>query len=156
MQITINYTDLYGVVERSLSIIGKRSADDQGNRLFTDITLGSSEKDIISDYIRQASIDLSTELSAHISASSDSSITITLPTNHASALEFFIQQSCNAYCVSYALHSWFTITAPRIAGKYLEDCKRQIVSVIRLVHDKRPPTSGSSSPLDISTNVTNQ
>ena len=150
MTITLTYTSLYDIVERSLSIIGKRSTDDKGNLIFTDITLGSRETELINDFFRQAVIDLSAETAALITAGTETSITLTMPNNHNSALETFIQKSCEAYCVSYALHSWFTITAPRIADKYLEDCKRQLAAVIRLVYDKEAPTAPTgASPTDI-------
>ena len=155
MQKTFDFTALYGKVSRSLSIIGKRSIDDQGNLLFKDITLGSNETEIINDYLRQAVIDIVTELSAFITAESGDAITVTFPTNHNSNLDTFIGKSCDEYCVAYALYSWFNVTAPRIAGKYLEDCKRQLSAVIRLAHDKKPPQTpaGNPSPLDVATNV---
>ncbi len=152
MDITLNFTTLYGIVERSLSIIGKRSVDDQGNFLFKDITLGSRETEIVNDYFRQAIIDLSAETAAFITASTDNSITLTFPGNHNSALNSFIQKSCEAYCTSYALHSWLNITAPRIADKYGADCNRQLAVVIRLLHEKKAPTS-ESSPIDVTTDV---
>ena len=81
-------------------------------------------------------------------------ITLTFPSNHNSVLETFIQQSCEAYCVSFALWSWFNITAPRMASRYLDDCKRQLGSIIRLTFSKTAPAAAASSPLDISTAVT--
>ena len=66
MQITLTYSDLLAVMERSLSIIAKRSTDDQGNRLFDNITLGSREKQIASDFFTTAFIELSAELSDYI------------------------------------------------------------------------------------------
>lgn len=156
MDITLTYQSLYETVSRSLSIIGKRSVDDQGNLLFKDITLGTREQEIVTDYFRQAVIDLSAELAALITDSTDASITLKLPTSHNAALEGFIQKSCEAYCVSYALYSWLFITAPRIAPRYLDDCKRQLASVIRLVYEKKAPEAPAASPLDINTTVTPQ
>lgn len=153
MDITLNYNNLYGIVERSLAVIGKRSNDEQGNPLFADITLGSRETEIINDYFRQAAIDLSAETAAFITASTDNTITLTFPANQNSALNGFIQKSCDAYCVSYALHSWLNITAPRIAEKYGADCNRQLAVVIRLIHEKKPPTTPTSSPNDVTTAV---
>lgn len=155
MNITINYPTLYGKVARSLSIIGKRSVDNKGVRLFNDITLSSKETEIITDYLKQAVIDISNETEAFISAAvADTSITLTFPTNHNSVLDAFIQQACDDYCVSYALYSWFTVTAPTIADKYLKDCQRQIGSIIRLIHNKKASTPSASSPFDINTTVT--
>lgn len=154
MDINLTYADLYETVERSLSIIGKRSSDDNGNRLFTDITLSSRETGIINDYFRQAVIDLSAETAAFITAGTDESITLTFPSNHNAALNPFIADSCKAYCVSYALYSWFIVTAPRIAEKYQADCARQLSVIIRLCNDKQAPT-GDTEILSTSTNVQN-
>lgn len=153
MDITINYANLYGIVERSLSIIAKRSVDDQGNPLFDNITLGSRETEIVSDFIKTASVDLATETSAFITASTDNSITLTFPTNHNAALEDFIQKACDGYCVSYALYSWLTVTAPRLAEKYQGDYNRNLSAVIRLVNDKKAP-GGTTDVLATSTTVT--
>lgn len=153
MVVTLVNSTLYDIVERSLSVIGKRSTDDKGNLLFTDITLGSREVPLIYDYFRQAFIDLATELSAFITAQSETAITLTFPSNHNPILEPFVQKACEAYCVSYALNSWFTVTAPRIAEKYSEDCRRQLSAVIRLINEKQPPQASSFSPLNISTTV---
>jgi len=139
MQKTFDYTALYGKVSRSLSIIGKRSTDDNGNRLFGDITLGTNEKGIIEDYLRQAVIDIAAEMEAFITAEENDTITITLPTSHNDALNNFISKSCDEYCVSYALYSWFTVTSPRIADKYFGDMKRQLSAVVRLIHEKKAP-----------------
>lgn len=153
MNINISYATLYEEVSRSLSIIGKRSVDDDGTPLFKDITLSSREQEIISDYIRQAAIDIAAETAAFITASTDQSVTLTLPTNSNQALEPFIQKSCAEYCVSYALYSWLFITAPRIAPRYLDDCKRQLSAVVRLVHEKKAPQENADI-LSTTTSVT--
>lgn len=153
MEIELVYNDLYDKVARSLSIIGKRMTDDKGNLLFNDITLGSREKEIIYDYFSQAIIDLSVELATFITNVTDSVVQfpLTLPANHNSGLEKFIQQACENYCVSYAIHSWFVITAPRLSEKYAGDCYRQVNAVIRLVNDKTVPDSAG----DIMATTTN-
>lgn len=158
MNVTLTYTELYDTVERSLSVIGKRSTDDNGNRLFADITLGSREVPLIYDYFRQAVIDLATELSAFVTEVKDvqqgESVTLSFPTNHESSLNTFITKSCKAYCVSYALHSWFTVTAPRLSDKYLKDCTRQLAAVIRLSHEKKAPEASATSYEQITGTVT--
>lgn len=153
MDITINYVNLYSIVERSLSIIAKRSVDDQGNRLFDNITLSSRETDIVTDFIKTASVNIASETSAFVTASTDNSITLTFPTNHNAALDNFIQKSCDGYCVSYALYSWFTVTAPRLAEKYLGDCNSNLSAVIRMINEKKAP-EGTTDVLATSTNVT--
>ena len=153
MQITLNYTDLYDIVERSLSIIGKRSADDNGNLLFKDVTLGSREKELVTDYIKQSVVWLATETSSFITASTVNSVTLTFPSNHNANLDVFIEQACKDYCVAYALYSWFTITLPRLSEKYQGDCSRDIATIIRLANDKKAP-EGSADVLSTSTSVT--
>ena len=161
MDITLDYTVLLEEVKRSLSIIGKRSTDDNGNLLFTDITVSTNEEYIIIDYFQQAVIDLAAELSGFITTPATApatfpggfptgaTITIDLPSNHSEAVEPFIQQSCNAYCVSYALYSWFTVTAPRISEKYNADCSRRANAVLRLVHQKEQPDTPELTYADI-------
>ena len=68
MDIQICYGSLYNIVSRSLSIIGKRSTDDNGNKIFADITLGSREKDIVCDFFGNAFVTLCAELNKFISA----------------------------------------------------------------------------------------
>lgn len=150
MDIILNKDTLYEKMSRSLSIIGKRSIDDNGKLLFADITLGTKEKEIANDFFRQAVIDLTTELSVFITTATSQSVafTLNLPNNHNSALETFLQTACESYCVSYALYSWFVITAPRISNKYADDCKRTIASVIRLAYDKKAP-EGNNNMADI-------
>ena len=153
MEITLEYETLTETVKRSLSVIGKRSIDDKGNLLFTDITVGTNEEPLITDYLRQAVIDLSTELSpfAEVPEVSPEGITlyIDLPTNHAETVEPFLQQCCEAYCVSYALYSWFTVTAPRLVAKYQADCSRQSEALIRLLHEKSAPDTPELTYADI-------
>ena len=184
MKIVISYLGLYEAVERSLSIIGKRMIDDKGDLLFRDITLGTNEKEIISDYFRQAAIDIATETSAFIKEHWPDAATrcgcvcplsmhlqckhntvpdgccagevviLELPANHNDVLGRFIQKSCEAYCVSFALYSWFNITAPRLADKYAADCKRQMASVTRLIYEKKAPKGTHDIVSSTSTEIT--
>ncbi len=153
MEITLEYATLTETVKRSLSVIGKRSIDKDGNLLFTDITVGTNEEPLITDYLRQAVIDLSTELSsfAPVPDVSPEGITLylDLPTNHNEDMLPFIQQCCEAYCVSYALYSWFTVTAPRLTEKYQADCTRQSSALIRLLHEKSAPDTPELTYADI-------
>lgn len=154
MNITFDFATLATEVKRSLSIIGKRSIDEQGNLMYKDITLGSLEEPLLNDYFQQAVIDLSTETDTFITASTDTSLTLTFPANHNNALEPAITKLCNAFCVSYALYSWFSIVAPRLVEKYMGDCKRQAGALIRMVYNKKPPVAPTNiSPLAPTTTI---
>jgi len=143
MQITLNYTSLYDTVARSLSIIGQRSVDDNGNLLFKDITLGSREKDIIYDYFRSAINGLAADLRQYVTAVTSSStsftLTVSLYDDANSNLSSTVVQAVKDYVTAYALYSWFTITAPRISEKYKEDAMNQRNFVIaQTFHRQRP------------------
>ena len=159
MNVTLTFSTLQEKVSRSLSIIGKRAKDENGKLLFEDITLGSREQELILDYLRQAIIDLSAELAAKITGVTDGTllttktITLTFPDNYNSSLDQFIIQSCNEYCVSYALYSWFTVTMPTLAEKYLADCTRQMGVLHRITHEKRQPTQSSQTYEDVNGEV---
>lgn len=158
MNVILTYSTLADKVSRSLSIIAKRAKDENGNLLFTDVTLGSREQEIITDFLRQAIIDLSAELAAKVTAVSDvtntsRTITLTFPTNYNSALDTFITESCEAYCVSYALYSWFTVTMPTLAEKYLADCTRQIGVLHRITHEKKEPSIPAQTYEDVNGEV---
>lgn len=155
MEITLNFTAFAAEVKRSLSIIGKRSIDEHGNLMFKDITLGSLEESLLNDYFYQAVIDLTTETDTFITGSTDTSLTLTFPSNHNDALNLAISNVCKAFCVSYALYSWFSIVAPRLVEKYMTDCKRQAGALIRLVNNKKPPSVSTDSPLSITTTIVN-
>ncbi len=66
MLINISFTDLFDIVSRSLSIIGKRSVDDKGNPLFKDITIGTNEREVVNDWLTLGMSNLVTELSHHV------------------------------------------------------------------------------------------
>lgn len=145
MQITLTYTELYGVVERSLSIIAKRSIDDQGNLLFDNITLGTREVELINDYFKSAIVHLAAELRQYVTletvATGSFTMTITLYSDANPNLEETIKQAIKDYIVAYTLYSWFTVTAPRLYEKYLADANAQKNFIVAQVfHRQRPST----------------
>lgn len=157
--IVFEFDELYKKVERSLSVIGKRSTDDEGKPLFADITLGSNEKEIAYDYLTQAVIAISDELAQFLKGTQyylhdDENMVIELPDNHNTAADEYLKRACQAYCVSYTLYSWFTVTAPRLASKYLEDCNRQIGSIVRLCFVKSAPKAPQDTYADITGTIT--
>ena len=154
MTITIDNAELLGIVKRSLSIIGKRSVDNEGNLLFKDITLGSREEGLVSDYISDAVNTLAAELSGFVTGTSGG-IQVTFPSNQNDQLNTYIIAACKAYVVAYCLYSWFTITAPKIAAKYQGDAANQLAAVARMTHEKKEATPPSSDYTDVSGEVTN-
>lgn len=241
MLINISFTDLFDIVKRSLSIIGKRSVDDEGNHLFKDITIGTNEKEIINDFFTNGLSDLVAELSHFISVEyynngitstiytnywreeevtptaagmywykpstqvlyksveqeveeettlvwdeEDKSATtayvdeqgrhywwhnstmepigtgvggsvtlnLTTFTNWNSALEPALITAINNYLSSYALFSWFDITAPKIAGKYATSTTNQLAAIVRLIHEKKATVESTDIISSTSTSTT--
>lgn len=70
-------------------------------------------------------------------------LVVTSPDNWNSAQQLALRQSLYNYCVAYALYSWFTVTAPHISQKYLQDSQRQLLTIIELVHEKKEPAVSS-------------
>lgn len=143
--ITITYSIILEQVKRSLAIIGKRSVDEKGELLFKDITLGSREEGIITDFVSPALVELCTKLDkiliAHTGTTGTSvSLQIETVANWNQALLPALQLAIVQYIVAYCLYSWFVITAPRLSEKYLGDQTRLMASVNVLIHSKQPPT----------------
>lgn len=150
MDIAITYSDISTVVERSLSIIGKRSIDDQGNLLFKDITIGTREKEILSDYYRSAIMHLASELRKYVTLETPSStsytIRLTLDDDSNQALQDTIRQAVKEYLIAFALYSWFNVSAPRIYEKYLADAQNALAYLTyQVFHHQRP--SSMPNPL---------
>lgn len=143
MTIVINYSDTSAIVERSLSIIGKRSIDEQGNLLFKDITIGTREKQILSDYYRSAIMHLAAELRQFVSLEAPIgdtyTFTLALYADANPDLEDSIKQAVTEYIVAYALYSWFTVSAPRLYQKYLTDSQNALSYLTYQVYNRKRP-----------------
>lgn len=143
MDIVINYSDISEIVERSLSIIGKRSIDEQGNLLFKDITIGTREKGILSDYYRSAIMHLAAELRQFVSLEAPIgdtyTFTLALYADANPDLEDSIKQAVTEYIVAYALYSWFTVSAPRLYQKYLTDSQNALSYLTYQVFNRKRP-----------------
>lgn len=153
MDIVLTYSTLRDTVKRSLSIIGKRSVDDKGNLLFKDITIGSNEEKILDDFFDNAVNELVAEFGCFVTGY-DSDITLTFPSNWNSNLEEYVNTTCESFLVAYALHSWFVVTAPRIAEKYQTEMSRQLASLVRMMYEKKAPASSSKDYTSTSVSVT--
>ena len=140
MDINLDYQAISADVRRSLSIIGKRSVDENGNLLFKDITLSSLEEPLLEDYLHQAAIDITVETGALITEATQAGVKLIFPENVNTAPLMLTERACKAYCVSYTLASWFAVTAPRLVAKYTKDCTRQMAAI----QQKRPP----ATPMD--------
>lgn len=143
MDIVITYSDISAIVERSLSIIGKRSVDDAGNLLFKDITIGTREKDILKDYYKSAIMHIAAETRQYIRLETDATtsftIRLTLDDDANPQLETSIKQAITEYIVAYALYSWFTVSAPRLYQKYLTDSQNALSYLTYQIYNRKRP-----------------
>lgn len=143
MDIIINYSDISEIVERSLSIIGKRSIDEQGNLLFKDITIGTREKEILTDYCKSAIMHIAAELRQYVRLETPTADTYTiriiLNYDANPYLEDSIRQAVTEYIIAYALYSWFTVSAPRLYQKYLTDSQNALNYLTYQVYNRKRP-----------------
>jgi len=153
MNITLDYTALYDLVERSLSVIGKRATDEDGNRIFNDITLGTKEQDIVKDFLRLAVVNITTETALFVTGGNNDSVVLTIDSRWNEHLDFFLNQACQNYCIAYTLYSWFIVTSPRLSEKYEKDMNSQLTAIVRMSTEKKAPESTATSPLDITSEV---
>lgn len=83
-------------------------------------------------------------------------ITLLVPDNWNAGLQLSLEIAMKNYCIAYALHSWFTVTAPRISEKYLADAQRQIAAMRLVIHEKKEPITPVVSYSDINGQVTQE
>ena len=76
-------------------------------------------------------------------------LVVTTPDNWNASLVMSFRQALNNYCVNYVLYSWFTVTAPHISQKYLQDTQRQLLTIVDMVHEKKPSQESTHSYNDI-------
>lgn len=120
----INFSEILGLVKRSLSIIGKRSVDDKGNSLFNRITLSSVEETIIEDYVREAILVIVVNIREFITSETDGKDSFTFTAefpDDISGIQTSLTLGMKTYCANYALYSWLSIVVPNLAQKYMDD-----------------------------------
>lgn len=81
-------------------------------------------------------------------------ITLTVPNNWNEALTLPLETSLKNYSVAYAIHSWFVVTAPTLAEKYLADAQRQLAALRALIHEKKEPATPTQTYGDVGGTVT--
>ena len=81
-------------------------------------------------------------------------ITLTVPDNWNNALTLPLETALKNYCIAYAIYSWFTVTAPAIAQKYVSDAQNQLTAVVRIIHEKKEPVTTAQGYGDVGGTVT--
>lgn len=75
-------------------------------------------------------------------------ISLNLADDYNEALDNTLQQAIENYCTAYALYSWFTITSPRLAEKYLADAvNHRLYFISQVFHRKTTPAENLPNPL---------
>ena len=152
---SILYANITEKVKRSLSIIGKRSRDDNGNTLFADITLSSAEEVIIRDFTEDAITEIVNEVrrllqtfSFHTNTSTGIDLKLMLPDDYNTALDTTIGNAIDNFCTDYSLYSWFVITAPRISEKYRAGANAHLQLIVSMLfHRQAAKESELPNPL---------
>lgn len=157
INISVTSSTLKEKVKRSLSIIGKRAVDANGNNIFEQITLSTNEEPILDDFFAAAIAAIAADLRKIATlASANSGYTLTLdnPRIHATRLTVALKTAVDNYMVAYALFSWFVVTAPKIADKYRVEADNHRALILAMALEKEPPkTNGADFISSVSTSV---
>ena len=158
MEMKFSRQDIIKEVERSISIIGKRAVDANGNRLFSVVTLGSAEKGLLSDYVDSAVVNIAAATREFFeykicTCETDSTDTTTETTTEATDLVEFgfrtdadanlslpLSTACQKYIVGYCLYSWFTVVQRHLAEKYLAECTAALTCIVSMLRHREKPS----------------
>ncbi len=154
--ITVNYSDLKDEVRRSLSIIGKRTADKQGNILFASVTMTTAEEDILKSYLKEAMESFVSNFSdlAICYMDNDFNVNIVLTRRRAkTGLVDAIASNFKSYASSYVTYQVTSVTAPDIAKKYAESMTDKLNEAIKLIYAVEPPSPSGKTLLDMTGEV---
>lgn len=157
INISVTSSALKEKVKRSLSIIGKRAVDVNGNNIFEQITLSTNEEPILDDFFAAAIAAIAADLGKIATlASANSGYTLTLdnPRIHPTRLTVALQAAVDNYMVAYALFSWFVVTAPKIAEKYKVEADNHRAFILTIALEKEPPKTNEADFISsVSTSV---
>lgn len=150
--ITVNYSDLKSEVRRSLSIIGKRAADKQGNVLFASVTLSSAEEDILKSYLKEAMESFVSNFAdlAVCYMDNDFNVNIVLTRRRAKTGQVdAVASNFKSYASAYVTYQVTSVTATDIAKKYAESMTDKLNEAIKLIYAVEPPTSSGKALQDM-------
>lgn len=142
--ITLDYAKITDTVTRTLSVIGKRAADANGNSLYDVVTLGSNELPILHDYIRTAALAMLSAASSLFRETSESDDGISLVSCGGYSLHHRkdqLMRFAEGYAVAYSLARWLSIALPAQAELYAADAQQQLARFAKLAKAPEIPHS---------------
>ena len=154
--ITVNYSDLKSEVRRSLSIIGKRADDKQGNILFTNVTLSTAEEDILKSYLKEAMESFASSFPDLATCYMDNNFNVNIVLTRYRAktgLTDAIASNFKSYASAYVTYQVTSVTAPDMANKYAESMTEKLNNAIKLIYAVEPPTHSGKTLLDMNGEV---
>lgn len=159
MEMKFSRQDIINEVERSISIIGKRAVDANGNRIFSFVTLGSGEKGLLSDYVDSAVVNIAaatreffeyktctcetentTAESTDTTAEATDLVEFGFRTDADANLSLPLSAACQKYIVGYCLYSWFTVVQRPLAEKYLAECTAALTCIMSMLRHREKPS----------------
>jgi len=141
-------SSLYPDIKRHLSVIGKRTANKNGENVFSQITISSAEEPIFLQYIQQASQNVVAAINQFVSNYVDNGSFISFKVTNTrwndpttpNFVEAF-RPALKKYLVMYTVAEYLSMNFPELAKKYFDAVLQAMQAIIQLVFFKAPPPS---------------
>lgn len=156
---TINISSIKDDVKKTLSLVGKRSVDRQGNTLFASVTLSSAEECLIDSFLNEGVHIFFGEVAPVVFGSEDGEI-ITLAINASRVNETklsLFQSNAEGFVKNFALKKAFNASGQTEQSKNADLTMQQhLDSAIKLVFCKDSPSGdGGNFNITASASVDN-
>lgn len=146
ISIAIDINSIKSDVKKTLSLIGKRSGDRQGNTLFASVTLSSAEEGLLSSFISEGAHLFFGEVAPLVSGSEDGGyISLVLDASRVNETKLVLfQNNAEGFVKNFALKKAFEASGQVEQGKNAEATMQQhLDSAINLVFCKDSPSANS-------------
>lgn len=149
--ITITYSSVIEAIKRHLSYMGKRSTDQRGNNMFSDVTLSSLEQPLLHQYIDAAIqnvIAVATPFIhqyTHTQTQHEFVVENTRwGTSSGDLFDGAFVDGVTTYCVLYTVGEYLGMAHGDYAKKYYDDAAQRLDALQRLLYFKAPQTCSDS------------
>lgn len=143
-EITINTNSIKGEVKQTLSLVGKRAVDRQGNTLFAGITLSSAEDKILDTFINEGLDAFLGEVAQFVTTGRTPYILNVSRVNEEKVSAF--EHNAVGFIKNFALQKAFEMSGQTEQAKNADaNMQRHLDSAIKLVFCKDSPTTGTES-----------
>lgn len=163
--LTINYSyaSLITDIKKLLSVIGKRTKTNDGQDLFSQVTLSSVEEPVLNGYIHSANEKITNLFREFITDTTSTITTFSFTfentrwrrdSDKTSPLLNGLSSGVKGFIVSFAVSEILAPNFPQLAEKFANDAKMHLDSLSKLIYYKMAPEQSTSDYSSISGSVT--